>query len=70
MIWVEDVALAEARVFRNAGAPSVLDDDEISVFGTGLSVAVRSGRAERFVLGKPKLRSGAWLLTGLLGLLL
>src|SRR5262249_178654 len=41
VIWVEDAALAESRVFRNAGAPAVLDDDEIGVFfRAGFPVAV------------------------------
>src|SRR5262245_3131807 len=63
IIRVEDAALAEARVFRNADAPAVLDDDEISVFfRAGFSVTVRAGRAERLVLWKLKLRPVALLL--------
>src|SRR5215470_428300 len=63
VIRVEDAALAEARVFRNADAPAVLDDDEISVFfRAGFSVTVRAGRAERLVLWKLKLRPVALLL--------
>ena len=46
VIRVEDAALAEARVFRNAGAPAVLDDDEIGVFfRAGFPVTVRARRA-------------------------
>src|SRR5262249_19208920 len=67
---VEDAALAEARVFRNAFAPTVLDNNEVGVFRSRPLIAVRAGRAERFVLGKPNLRPVVWILTGLLGLLL
>src|SRR5262245_6730220 len=70
VIRVEDAALAEARVFRNAGAPAVLDDDEIGVlFRAGFPVTVRAGRAERLVLRKLKLRPVALILAGLLGFL-
>src|SRR5262249_10364900 len=46
VIRVEDAALAETRIFGNAGAPAVLDDDEIGVFfRAGFPVVVRAGRA-------------------------
>jgi hypothetical protein len=70
MIRVDDAALAEARVFRNADAPAVLDDDEISVFfRAGFSVTVSAGRAERLVIWKSKLRPVAMILASLLGIL-
>src|SRR5262245_20801785 len=51
-IGVEDVALAKARVFREADAPAVFNHHEIGVFGTGFAlVARRAGGAQRFFLG-------------------